>query len=290
MLISWYNGDILNQIITALASDGTPMRASPKLPHWRCETMDTPIIDSQKRRRKTPADYRAIAADSGMVWLGPWVKSTHEKTWWLCPAGHRWFTRFSSLRDHHGCAKCVRMDVGRRNGDIRRYQAGDYHDIASRYDFEWIGTLPKNNKTLTEWQCSNGHQWSTTFNNIQRGHGCPTCADYVNGVRVSKPQRELCAMVDGILNYRIGRRVADVALVGSRIAIEYDCYYWHANKQGADKKRVRYLMAKGWRVLVIKASSALPTRVQMSDGIARLLDGNSYHEIVLDDWGTGNAL
>lgn len=255
--------------------------------------MDIPIIDPQKSRRKTPADYHAIAAEHGMTWLGPSVNNTHTKTWWLCAAGHKWFTRFDSVRSHCGCSKCVRVAVGKWNGDARRYRAEHYHELANRFGFEWVGILPQSNKTLTEWQCSKEHRWQTTFNNIQGGHGCPDCADYVNGVRVSKPQRLLCDLVEGALNYKIGvgRRTVDIALFVSqtKIAIEYDCYYWHANKQEVDRKRVDYLIGRGWKVLTVKASAMIPTKAQIESGISVLMNGQNYHEIVLSDWGTGNS-
>ena len=52
-------------------------------------------------------------------------------------------------------------------------------------------------------------------------------------------QRDLCAMLDGELNSRFGRRNIDVALDldGTKIAVEYDAYYWHAGRDAHDAKR-----------------------------------------------------
>ena len=69
-----------------------------------------------------------------------------------------------------------------------------------------------------------GHRWLATYNDLQRGRGCPVCIDMVNGVRVSKPQRQLNEMLGGELNLPCGGYLIDVAvcLNGVNIAVEYD--------------------------------------------------------------------
>ena len=143
------------------------------------------------------------------------------------------------------------------------------------------GKFTKNSKTKTSWQCSNGHEWLTTYHDVDGGHGCPYCVDMVNGKFVSKRQRELCEMLGGELNYRVGRYCIDVAVKinGAQFCVEYDCWYWHQRTLSRDANRDKYLIAKGWRVLRVKSNNKLPSQEQLCAAIDRLLQGESYTEI-----------
>jgi hypothetical protein len=129
--------------------------------------------------------------------------------------------------------------------------------------------------------------WKATFNNIQKGSNCPQCLGYVNGVRVSSQQQALCDAVGGVLNYKVGRLTVDAALfVGeTKIACEYDAYYWHAGKGDADNERAQRLIGAGWKVLVVRSAYAQPTAEQVDSALAALVGGMDYYEIMLDDWG-----
>ncbi len=226
--------------------------------------------------RHTPEDYHSLAKTRGYVWLGPEVKSITVKTYWRCPSGHTWHSSYESVSRGRQCSKCIRRGPQ------------DYHGLAQRRGFLWVGEIVADTKTPTEWQCSNGHRWKASYNNILKGSGCPHCREYVNGVRVSKQQRALCDMVGGVLNHRVGRYAVDVAIFagGAKIACEYDSHYWHAKRRDEDTRRVERLIGKGWKVIAIKSRRLLPDPDQLSSAIAALLSGESYAEIVLDDWGT----
>jgi hypothetical protein len=58
-------------------------------------------------KRKTPDDYRQLAADRGYRWLGPEVRTTHLKTRWRCSLGHEWQARYGTLQQGHGCPICA---------------------------------------------------------------------------------------------------------------------------------------------------------------------------------------
>jgi len=94
-------------------------------------------------------------------------------------------------------------------------------------------------------------------------------------------------MLGGRLNLPFGRYRIDIALeIGiERIAIEYDSYYWHKKKQAKDARRDRELMIAGWRVLRIKSDKLVPSLKEIGTAIALLLNGQTYTEIVLEDWG-----
>jgi hypothetical protein len=118
-------------------------------------------------RRKTPADYHALAEERGFRWLGPEVSSTKAKTGWECEQGHRWDATYGNIRHGYGCPFCA--------GKVQKTPS-DYHALAEKRGFHWLGPEVSNTKTTTGWECEQGHHWEARFNDLQRGSGCPFCA------------------------------------------------------------------------------------------------------------------
>jgi very-short-patch-repair endonuclease len=168
----------------------------------------------------------------------------------------------------------------------------DYQALASFREIDWVGvTRPPNVATPTQWRCRLcGTIWLASYGNVSGNKsGCPHCVDMVNGRKVSNPQRRLCSLLGGQLNYPVGAHAVDIALmVGeARIAIEYDSWFWHAGKEQADLERDKYLIAAGWHVLRIKSNNTLPTQEILREAIGNLFKESLFTEIRLDDWGQG---
>ena len=87
---------------------------------WKAEMGDS--------KRKKPADYHALADSRGYRWIGPEVKTAHQKTAWLCPNGHEWFGTYNNLSTSKGCPICGFVRTANKNRLTRK----DYHDLASR--------------------------------------------------------------------------------------------------------------------------------------------------------------
>lgn len=230
---------------------------------------------------KTAGDYAALAAQRGIFWIGPMPQRTEFLTEWQCHLGHRWFAKFSNV--YHRASGCPECSYEQRQSS-RRLKPDAYYRLAEKRGFIWLGSHVTSTNAKTTWQCRSNHAWEATYNNISNGTNCPYCIDYVNGQPVSKPQRHLCEMVNGELNYPVKRYRIDVALfIGEiKIAIEYDCQFWHSGLSDHENKRDAYLTKHGWRVLRVKANIALPTLEQLDYAISGLLFGEIYTEIVLD--------
>lgn len=237
---------------------------------------------ARKARRKTEEDYHAVAKSRGFEWLGPLQKSIHSKTWWKCSEGHKWEAAYSTVyHQGNGCLHC---------SGLMRKTPKDYHALATKRGFRWLGSEVYSIKTKTEWECEKGHVWEAIYNHIQQGNGCPHCLDLVNGQRVSRRQRQLCAMVLGaVLNHPVGRKRVDVALLDEKIAIEYDCWFWHGHKQEEDVLRDEELLTAGWKILHIRSNEKLPIQNQLDAALMQLRNGDVFVEIVLDDWGKSST-
>ena len=75
---------------------------------------------SQLKRRKTPADYQALAKKRGFRWLGPEVRNVKTKTRWKCSLGHTWKTGYDSIQRGHGCPICARPSDRKRRSVTKR--------------------------------------------------------------------------------------------------------------------------------------------------------------------------
>lgn len=235
-------------------------------------------------KRHSSYMYKMLASRKGIYWLGPEVSDSTLDTLWMCAKGHRWKTCYRNLYTGAGCPECGK--VLNVVNSYRTLTAIDYHLLARKREFFWVGPFPNNGNTSTEWACEKGHLWKAPFFNIHAGRGCPLCIDMENGHRTSSQQRELNGMLGGELNYRIGKQSIDIALniSGIKIAIEYDGWYWHKDKIVHDIKKSENLIKRGWKVLRIKSRHAIPTLDDIKFRIEHLLTESSYQEIVMEDW------
>lgn len=119
------------------------------------------------RVRKTPADYHALAKERGMRWIGTAAPTTNDLTDWQCAQGHRFTSRYTSLQQGVGCAIC--------SSRVRK-TAEDYQALARARRLSWLAKRAPMTRHKTAWSCAHGHRFTASYNTIQQGHGCPTCA------------------------------------------------------------------------------------------------------------------
>lgn len=62
---------------------------------------------------------------------------------------------------------------------MRRKTPEDYHNLAEKRGFRWIGPEVPTTATKTGWECEQGHHWEARYNSIDQGSGCPVCANRV---------------------------------------------------------------------------------------------------------------
>jgi len=250
----------------------------------------------------TKWDYHLVGAPV-IRWLGSELpKDVKTKTSWKCSLYHDvyvWEATYNDIQQRVGCPECAAKKAAfakKIKHMPRKIRVGmgfpkvesDYHKIGKPRGIQWLGDeLPKNTTTRTKWQCPEGHVWEARYNGMYRGHGCPDCANMVNGVKVSSQQEWLCDLVAGELNTYIEGYYVDITLFldGINIACEYDGWHWHKDKLGEDAKRDADLIAAGWRVLRVKSNALLPNEQDVLNAIKRLLNGSNYEEIILADWG-----
>lgn len=123
-------------------------------------------------KRLTIEDYHAVAAKSGIVWIGEFPANSKEKTRWRCPLGHEWFACYNKIDQGRYCPKCSQEKVHAR----QRKPISEYQRIADLRGFLWVGSPVSTVFAKTEWVCAYGHRWLSSLKAIARGDGCPHCA------------------------------------------------------------------------------------------------------------------
>lgn len=238
-------------------------------------------------QRLKQVDYVDLGLQRGFVWLGPLPKNRHRHTLWECALGHSWQATYANVLRGRGCPVCGRESTSGH----QRLKPTQYHELATSLGLRWLGPEVPNTSTKTKWLCVKDHEFESAYSWVKSGNRCGVCADNVKGVRVSVVQRELADMLGGELNERIGKYSVDVSctLHKTKIAIEYDSWYWHADKQKQDKERCAYLVEQGLHVLQILSNYMLPSKRQISDAVKEMILKNERHGVItMPDWGKGN--
>jgi very-short-patch-repair endonuclease len=124
------------------------------------------------KQRHSDAAYLALARRNGLLWLGPAVNSALDQTVWECGNEHRWSARYNTIQQGSGCRRCGHE---LRAAMVRR-QPAEYHLLAAERGFKWLGPTVSSSKAKTEWECTSGHRWPSTYNRIDQGSGCRQCS------------------------------------------------------------------------------------------------------------------
>lgn len=141
-------------------------------------------------------------------------EQSHERIWWLCPAGkHPQYQQTPNIRVSmkSGCDKC-----GKERASHQRREAPDGRSVADLFPdlvSEWMSNntrTPDKTRPGTElvikWKCRVcGHEWLSTVKNRCNGNGCPGCNRRRQSERLRRPAP--------------GRSLAELA---PRIAEEWD--------------------------------------------------------------------
>lgn len=237
--------------------------------------------------RKTEKDYHNIAKSRNLQWIGSKLpKNNHTKTSWKClKCNLEWETKYINVCQSISCPDCAIKRIAQK----RRHKESDYYALAEKTNVKWLGiTLPKDSKEKTLWKCNKcQNEWMGRYNDVQQGYGCPECAITVNGKLASVPQLKLAERIGGIINYKVGTKYIDIAFPDQKIAIEYDSWFWHSDRQDIDKQRAIQLIDQGWKVLSVKSNLKVPSKEKIKQSLYFLSPDVPYRELILSDWGNG---
>lgn len=74
------------------------------------------------------------------------------------------------------------------------------------------------------------------------------------------------------LEFSVGRYVIDIAFPKKKIAIEVDGHYWHRIRKNSDRRKTKFLSARGWRIVRLPVRKMKDAKIQ-ADRLIRILRG-----------------
>ena len=86
---------------------------------------------------------------------------------WKCAHGHIWIQTFSEIRRGRWCRKC--SGIKQANG------IDACTKLAIQNKGKCLSAVYTTALTKYQWECSKGHHFSMTYNNVQQGTWCPLC-------------------------------------------------------------------------------------------------------------------
>ncbi len=118
--------------------------------------------------KKTIEQMRAIAKSRGGKCLSEEYVHSQSKLRWECKKGHRWESKYNSIKDGCWCPQCA--GLGRTIDDLRQ--------VAHQHDGKCLSSIYTTSADKYLWECSKGHKFKTSLNTINGGCWCPKCAGF----------------------------------------------------------------------------------------------------------------
>ena len=112
-----------------------------------------------------------LANSHGGRCLSEKYKNNSEKLLWECKEGHQWMAKISHIKNGSWCPTCG----AQKRGLKRRLGLEDAFKLAKQKNGKCLSNEYKVYPGKMLWECENGHQWYSTYTNIQSGRWCPKC-------------------------------------------------------------------------------------------------------------------
>lgn len=167
------------------------------------------------------------------------VKSSHEKFWFICEAGHRFHTSLSRIYSGRWCPHCSGHRVIPGVNDLASTHPQLVDQIDPRFEVDPTRIKTYSNRKIG-WICSNNpdHKWtSVVANRTKRGDGCAICDQ---ARKRSKAEIEIFNWIDTTLcpdlevvpndkSVLDGKHI-DIYIPALKVGFEYNGNYWHKDK------------------------------------------------------------
>jgi len=111
--------------------------------------------------------YKKIASERGGKLLSDTYNGCFEPLLWECEKGHQWYANGTLIKNHKSWCPYCRVDNAKTIKDMQ--------ELVAKRGGKCLSEKYVNNKTKLNWQCSEGHIWEATPNNIILNHWCPEC-------------------------------------------------------------------------------------------------------------------
>jgi len=128
-----------------------------------------PACHRQNRTQVTIDDMHQLAAAHNGKCLSTTYINTSEPLIWQCEHDHQMSLPPKAVKTGSWCPQCSRQN------NKPKYTIEDMQRIAASHDGKCLSTGYKNVTTPLQWECKNGHKWTTKPFYIIHGSWCSDC-------------------------------------------------------------------------------------------------------------------
>ena len=158
-------------------SDTYVNRKTPLL--WRCakghQWMATPAdvgrgtwcTQCSGHVKLTIQEMHTMAESRGGKCLSDVYVNNQTPLLWECKEGHRWKATAGCVKRGTWCRVCA---------GLSKPSMDDVQRLAGERGGKLLSQNYRNARTRLEWECLEGHRWTATWDQIQRGRWCPECS------------------------------------------------------------------------------------------------------------------
>lgn len=111
-------------------------------------------------------DFIKLQQETGYTLLDNIPENGQIKCNWLCPKGHNIFMSYNSIKHSEPCSYC--------SGKIQKTEK-DYIELAEKLGIKFLGPLPENVYTKTNWLCKCGTPIFQIYHNVSKNRFCQKC-------------------------------------------------------------------------------------------------------------------
>jgi hypothetical protein len=127
-------------------------------------------LSSARRTGGVPIrnEIRFEAEKRGGRCLSEFHLNNASKMEWECAAGHRWSASWAHIRRGRWCPRCA------FNKNFR-WSIDDAVQLAAKRSGECLSLAYTRCDIPLRWRCARGHEWSSLFKTVRKGHWCQRC-------------------------------------------------------------------------------------------------------------------
>ena len=166
-----------------------------------------------------------------------------KKYSWICEEGHSWSASPNQRTNRKsGCPYCSgHLPTEEWNLQVIFPEIAKELHPSKNHSLNHFEISPYSNKSLW-WLCKKGHAWEDSVNHrTASGRGCPKCYSQTSASEL-RIYTEL-KMIFEVVKHRpkVFNNECDIFVPDYKLAIEYDGYYWHKDKENIDRNKERIL-------------------------------------------------
>lgn len=182
--------------------------------------------------------------------------------WWKCKKNHIFenspmnMTRFSKNTEVCNYCKGGKAWPGESFGDLYPNLIKEIDRDLDK-DFDEFSVVSGSSRKIN-WKCSKGHKWNTTiYSRTIQGTGCRKCKMPYSREELRIYSELKLIFIDSKIRYKKFGEEIDIFIPSIKLAIEFDGYYWHLNREQRDIDKTKTLLKN--KINVIRVRENLKT-------------------------------